>query len=216
MKKKTNRYWTIEEVDFLENYYEKLPMYQITKRLKRTEYSISCKASRSKIKKKKSGQWTQKEIEYLKKHWGRMSLNELAQHLDTKNKANIFKEARILGLPPLYKLLAKKTKKKIMKIYKSAKMGEKSISEGCRDLGRSLQFYYYWRRKLNLPLLENRLKKMAVNKALRIYKSAKKGIMSIEKMCRRLSVSPTFYYWWRRRLNLPSLNRKQRKDKKGI
>lgn len=87
--------WTQEELEFLQDNYNKLSLEDLSRIMGWSESSIKHKAERNDIK--SSRWWTEDEINYLKEHYKDQTYNQLAKHLG-RTKTAVDLKINKLGL----------------------------------------------------------------------------------------------------------------------
>ena len=133
-RKDKRRFWTDEEVQYLQDSCGLVSVGKMAKKLGRTPEAIRRKAfvlnlNCSLI----SRPWTDEEAEYLRKNCGKMSTLEIAEELDRTN-TSIRSKATKLGLSYLY---TKNIWTDEEVEYLEAKWGSSTILTICRKLGRT-------------------------------------------------------------------------------
>jgi hypothetical protein len=94
--KRNNFFWSKEDIIFLKENYGKLSIREISKKLNKSEFSISTKLNKLKISKSKS--WTNEEIKIVEDNYSNMSNPNIAKLLKNRKPQAIQDLAQKLGL----------------------------------------------------------------------------------------------------------------------
>ena len=81
MKKRENRRWTDEELEFLKENNKKMPIDEMAKALNRTYDSVICRLRRHPDAVYLYREWSKDEEEYLKKNYDYSKIKEIAKRL---------------------------------------------------------------------------------------------------------------------------------------